>query len=254
MTPEELLRITTDEWIAAADTEELEQVVRAIGALPKIKFPPLERLHERAALIDRELNLRRLHDDAAAAERQHRDLLNHLKDSELRGLVLKFLYENRRTDFIAFGPIQGATAHPASIDLKDWLRACSQLADHGLIDWKPLEDHTGQGLLGGVAKINGFGTAVIEEDKEPPIPIVVDQRQYIQVTGSQAVQIAGAHSEQHQTITDAFGKVVTALDNANVSEAEKQKARSILITLLESKAAAAVLGSAAAGLIKLLGG
>ena len=154
-----------------------------------------------------------------------------MKDSELRGIVLKFLYDNRRKDFIAFGPIQHGTAHPASIDLKDWLRACSQLADHGLIDWKPLEDHTGQGVLGGVAKINGHGTAVIEEDAEPSIPVIVDQRQYVQVTGSQAVQIAGAHSEQHQTITDAFEKVVTALDNASVSEAEKQKARSMLIAL-----------------------
>jgi len=36
MTPEELLRITTNEWIAAADSEELEQVVRAIGALQKL--------------------------------------------------------------------------------------------------------------------------------------------------------------------------------------------------------------------------
>jgi hypothetical protein len=177
-----------------------------------------------------------------------------MKDSELRGIVLKFLYDNRREDVLLFGAIQGATDIPASLDLKDWLRACNQLGDYNLIAWDPFIDHTGDGILGGAAKINGFGTAVIEDDEKPPIPIVVDQRQYVQVTGSQAVQIAGAHSEQHQTITDAFEKVVTALDNANVSEAEKQKARSILITLLESKAAAALLGSAATGLIKLLGG
>ena len=252
MTPEEILRITTNEWIASAETEELEQVVRAIGALPKIKFAPLERLHERAALIDRELNSRRLRDDTAAAERHHRDLLNHLKDSELRGLVLKFLYENRRTDFIAFGPIKGATAHPASIDLKDWLRACSQLADHGLIDWNPVEDHTGQGLLGGVAKINGYGTEVIEGGATPPISVVVDQSQRIQVTGSQGVQISGAHSNQQQTISDAFEKVITALDNAAVSEGEKKEARSLLLKVLESKAVGAVLGPAAGYLVAKL--
>src|SRR5439155_18626854 len=135
------------------DTDELGELVREIAILPKVKFAPLERLYELAARFDRELNSRRLRKDAEDAERRHRDLLNHLKDSELRGLVLKFLYENRRKDFIAFGPIQHATAIPPSIDLKDWLRACCQLADHGLIDWKPLEDHTSQGLLGGVAKI-----------------------------------------------------------------------------------------------------
>ena len=177
-----------------------------------------------------------------------------VKDSELRGIVLKFLYERRREDGLLFGAIQGATDIPASLEIKDWLRACNQLGDYDLIEWDPYLDHTGDGILGGYARINGFGTAVIEEDQEPPIPVIVDQRQYVQVTGSQAVQIAGAHSEQHQTITDAFAKVVTALDNAKITEAEKQKARSILITLLESKAFTAILGPAAASLIKLLGG
>jgi hypothetical protein len=172
-----------------------------------------------------------------------------MKDCELRGIVLKFLYENRRMDFIAFGPIQGATDIPSSIELKDWLRACSQLDDIGLIDWDPWLDNTGEGLLGGVAKINGHGTAVIEEDEKPSIPVVVDQRQYIQVTSSQAVQIAGAHSQQNQTISDAFERIVTAFDNATISEAEKRKGKSLLIAVLESKVAAAVLGPAAASLI-----
>jgi hypothetical protein len=177
-----------------------------------------------------------------------------VKDSELRGIVLKFLYENRRENFIAFGAIQGGAAVPGGIDLKDWLRACNQLADYRLIDWKPLKDHTGRGILAAVVAINGFGTAVIEEDKPAPIPVVIDQRQYIKVISSQGVQIAGANSQQQQTISDAFEKVVNALDDANVTEAEKQKARSFLVALLESKAMAAILGPAAGYLIKLLTG
>ena len=125
-----------------------------------------------------------------------------MKDSELRGIVLKFLYERRREDGLLFGEVQGATDIPASLDMKDWLRASSQLGDYKLIEWDPFLDHTGDGILGGYARINGFGTAVIEEDREPPTPVVVDQRQYIQVTASQAVQIAGANSEQHQTICE----------------------------------------------------
>ena len=62
-----------------------------------------------------------------------------MKDSEPRGIVLKFLYERRREDGLLFGEVQGA------------------------------------------------------------------------------------NSEQHQTITDAFERVVNAIDNANVSEAEKQR-------------------------------
>lgn len=172
-----------------------------------------------------------------------------MKDSELRGLVLKFLYDNRRQDFIAFGRIQEAVPIPDEIDIKDWLRACSQLADYNLIDWNPFEDHTGQGLLGGVAKINGFGTDVVEGEARSPISLVIDQSQHIEITGSQGVQIAGAYSTQQQNISDAFEKVIAAIDGATVSDSEKKKARSLLVKLLESKAANALLGIGARALI-----
>jgi hypothetical protein len=84
-----------------------------------------------------------------------------MKDSELRGIVLKFLYDRRREDGLLFGAVQGATDIPGSLDMKDWLRACNQLGDYNLIEWDPFLDHTGDGIMGGYAKINGFGTAVI---------------------------------------------------------------------------------------------
>jgi hypothetical protein len=78
----------------------------------------------------------------------------------------------------------------------------TSLATTGLIEWKPLEDHTGLGLIGGVVKINGFGISVVEDEEKPPIPItMVDQRQYVQITGSQGVQVAGHGSQQTQTIS-----------------------------------------------------
>jgi hypothetical protein len=173
-----------------------------------------------------------------------------VKDSELRGIVLRFLYDHRREDVVLFGLIQGATEIPESVDQKDWLRACGHLSDYNLIEWDPFIDHTGDGVLGGAAKINAFRTDVVEGSREPPIPMVLDQRQYINVISSQAVQIAGANSQQQQSLADTFEKVVNALDNANVSEAEKNKARSILVTLLESKAATAILGPIAGEIIK----
>src|SRR6185503_6664234 len=105
-----------------------------------------------------------------------------MKDSELRGSVLRFLYDHRRDDIVIFGAIQHATEIPDGIDPKDGFRAGGQLADHNLIEWHPHEDHTGDGVLGGAAKINGFGTDVIEEGAQPPISIVLDQRQYVQMT------------------------------------------------------------------------
>ena len=168
-----------------------------------------------------------------------------MKDSEIRGRVLQFLYENRRESFIAFGAIQRACQQPQDIDLRDWLRACKQLADYALIDWHPAIDHTGQGLLGAVTQINGFGVAVVEGDAEPPISVVIDQSQTVHVSNAHGVQIAGANSNQEQTITSALEQLITAIANAPVSDAEKKETRSLLVKVLDSKAAAAVLGAGA---------
>lgn len=250
---DELLRTLTPQWIIEADSEELENVVRQIHMLPRCDFPTIERLYERADLIDRELNSRRLREGAAAAERQHHDLLDHMKDSELRGFVLKFLYDHRRDSFIAFGGVQGAAPIPYDIDQRDWFRACKQLAEHNLINWEAGERDASTGELWYcVVEINAFGTQVIEGDAKSPISVVVDQSQQIQVTGSQGVQISGAYSSQQQTISDAFDKVITALDNATVSEGEKKEVRSLLLKVLESKAFAAALGPAAQYLIAKL--
>jgi hypothetical protein len=74
----------------------------------------------------------------------------------------------------------------------------------------------GWGQLGGVPAINAFGVEVAEGDARPPIAIqMIDQSQRINVTGSQGVQIAGANSTQQQTISDAFGKLIAAVDGAN---------------------------------------
>jgi hypothetical protein len=55
MTPEELVRQLTCEWIAAADTDSLERRYREISILPKGVFPTYDRLHERAEIIRREI-------------------------------------------------------------------------------------------------------------------------------------------------------------------------------------------------------
>jgi hypothetical protein len=50
-------------------------------------------------------------------------------------------------------------------------------------------------------------------------------------------------------ITDALEKVITAINQADVSEQEKDEAKSLLRKLLSSKAAAKVLGAGAQSLI-----
>src|SRR6266487_88971 len=84
-----------------------------------------------------------------------------MKDSVVRGCLLQLLYERRSEGSIPFGDADQAVPPPAGISRRDWLRAVAQLSEYRLIDWTPLKDKRGMGLLSGFAKINGFGEKVI---------------------------------------------------------------------------------------------
>src|SRR6478609_6352812 len=151
-----------------------------------------------------------------------------MKDSVVRGCLLQLLYERRSEGSIPFGQGEQAVLPPGGISRRDWLRALVQLSEYHLIDWAPLEDQGGMGLLSGFAKINDFGVKVFEGDVAPPIQISMDEHQ--------------------QMITDALEKVITAINQADVSEQEKNEAKTLLRRLLGSKAAVSVLGPGAQSL------
>ena len=92
-----------------------------------------------------------------------------MKDSVVRGRLLQLLYERRTEGSIPLGHGEQAVPPPGSISRRDWLRAAAQLSEYGLIDWTPLEDKSGMGLLSGFAKINDLGVQVIEAGVTPPI-------------------------------------------------------------------------------------
>src|ERR1700746_1970071 len=98
-----------------------------------------------------------------------------MKDSVVRGRLLQLLYERRREGSIPFGRIDQAVPPPGGISRRDWLRAVAQLSEYGLIDWSPLEDKSGMGLLSGFAKINDLGVKVLETGVAPPIQISIDE-------------------------------------------------------------------------------
>jgi hypothetical protein len=170
-----------------------------------------------------------------------------MKDSVVRGRLLQLLYERRSEGSIPFGRVEQAVPPPGGISRRDWLRAVAQLSEYGLIDWTPLEDKTGMGLLSGFAKINDFGVQVIEAGVEPPIQISIDESQRTAVPQQEQAPIA-VSTPQQQMITDALEKVITAINQADVSEQEKNEAKSLLRKLLSSKAAAKVLGAGAQSL------
>ncbi|HET9419465.1 MAG TPA: hypothetical protein VFO30_09000 [Chthoniobacterales bacterium] len=174
-------------------------------------------------------------------------LATFMKDSVVRGRLLQLLYERRNEGFIPFGHAEQATPPPGGINRRDWMRAVAQLSEYRLIDWTPLKDESGMGVLSGFAKINDSGVKVLEAGVAPPISISIDESRRTTVPRQQQVPIATS-TPQQQVITDALEKVITAINQANVPETEKNEAISLLRELLASKAAASALGAGAQSL------
>jgi hypothetical protein len=176
-----------------------------------------------------------------------RILAKFMKDSVVRGRVLLLLYERRGEGSISFGHAEQAVQPPAGINRRDWLRAVAQLSEYRLIDWTPLEDRSGMGLLSGFAKINDLGVKVLEGGVAPPISISFDKSRRTSVPRQQQAPI-GESTSQQEVITEALEKVIAAINQADVSEQEKNEAKSLLRKLLGSKAAASMLGAGAQSL------
>jgi hypothetical protein len=170
-----------------------------------------------------------------------------MKDSVVRGRLLQLLYERRNEGAILFGRLEDAVLPPGGISHRDWLRAVAQLSEYGLIDWSPLEDKSGMGLLSGFAKINDLGVKLLETGVASPIEISLDEKRRITVPKRERAS-STTNARQQQMITDALEKVITAIDKADVSEQEKKQSKALLRKLLGSKAAAKVLGAGAQSL------
>ena len=170
-----------------------------------------------------------------------------MKDSVVRGRLLQLLFERRSEGPILFGRLEEAVVPPGGISHRDWLRAVAQLSEYGLIDWSPLEDKSGMGLLSGFAKINDFGVKLLETGVASPIEISIDERRRITVPKREQAS-STTSARQQQMITDALEKVIIAIDKADVSEQEKNQSKALLRKLLGSKAVIKLLGPSAQSL------
>ncbi|MFL6501181.1 MAG: hypothetical protein ACJ8LL_10785 [Candidatus Udaeobacter sp.] len=170
-----------------------------------------------------------------------------MKDSVVRGRLLQLLYERRNEDSIPFGQAEQAVAAPGGINRRDWLRAVAQLAEYHLIDWTPLEDQTGMGLVSGFARINEFGVRVLERGVASPIRISIDESRRTAVRQDQQVPPAPA-TPQQQAITEALEKMIITINQAEASDREKNEVKSLLRKLLRSKVTNSVLGPGAQSL------
>src|ERR1043166_8594309 len=125
-----------------------------------------------------------------------------MKDSVVRGCLLQVLYERRSEGSIPFGHAEQAVRPPGGISRHDWLRAVAQLSEYRLIDWTPLEDKSGMGLLSGFAKINDLGVKVLEGGVASPIRISIDEGRRTKVPQQEQAPIGPSTLQQQQVIVE----------------------------------------------------
>ena len=90
-----------------------------------------------------------------------------MKDSVVRGRLLQLLYERRSEGSIPLASLS-RRFHRREASVVATGCALAQLSEYRLIDWGPLEDKSGMGLLSGFARINDFGVKVLETGSNPP--------------------------------------------------------------------------------------
>jgi len=167
---------------------------------------------------------------------KRKDNRTKMKDSELRAIVLQKFYEERRRTVKIWVP----NDVPAGIDAVDFFDVCSQLAQHGLIDWSPQMEMFK--IKSGRGKITAGGVDVIERTATSPITITLEHHQAVSITGSN--NIVGNHNSIN------VDEISTAISHSSFSEAEKAEAKSLLQKIGENKLLNTVLGSVAGAATK----
>jgi hypothetical protein len=91
-----------------------------------------------------------------------------MTDAEIRGRLLAHFHALRHNNG-GWIPIDPIILAPEPVTLQVIGGVCQQLADIGLIQWKPLQ--SSNGLVAGMAKITGQGVAAVESGHSASIDI-----------------------------------------------------------------------------------
>lgn len=166
-----------------------------------------------------------------------------MKDNEIRGMVLKWFYENRGT-----GWVYATFEDSDEIKASDSARACEQLAEHGLIQWSPTHQLIdGKAVItGGNAKITAAGVDVVEESRPSPLSVLFDHSMNVTVSNSNGVQVGHGSSQDIGSIS--LLDLRRRLEEQDASVEQKAEVKNLWNKLLEHPLTAAVIGSVAANL------
>ena len=138
-----------------------------------------------------------------------------MRDSEVRGLILEALYNQRRKDLVNLDDEVGGSPLPHGAT-ESILR---QLVKKGLVE-RPIQPLNGLGN----ARITAYGIDVVEGTTSPPVSIVLHQRVTVQ-----DVQVGEGNQNFSETKLDIQNVSDTTLDvPMDHSEASHDKPKSSL--------------------------
>ena len=167
-----------------------------------------------------------------------------MKDTELQKIVLQAYYNLRhRGLFQWINEDVPEDKWPPVESFSQLARICSQLAEDGLIEWRPLIGSNAQ-PVGGSGQIKARGVRVIEGVEKPPVGFVINN---IHNQNSPGANFNLGNGNIQQSWTELTSQKI---DNAAATPEEKQKAKSLLEQISENKLLNTIIGSAVGELTK----
>jgi hypothetical protein len=142
-----------------------------------------------------------------------------MTDDELRGRLLEKYYQRRKERLIGLVP----SDFDGQLDEQDILNIAGQLADHGLIHWRPNRGVGGIG--GGMGTISEVGVDVVESRVPAPIEIHWSGDHGLHAPACAGELPAAATST---SVSVAIALLAQAVNNCDAGAAQKQAATLLL--------------------------
>jgi hypothetical protein len=153
-----------------------------------------------------------------------------MTDSELRGLLLEKYYQRRKERLIGLVP----SDFDGKLNERDIQSIAGQLADHGLIHWRPNRGHDGIG--GGMGAITPAGVDVVESKVAAPVDIHWSQHRAPQ-----------SPLQGRPGVAAAIEQLLHAIEHSDASPADRQAAIALLREFQQQPLLHSLLQAEAAG-------
>jgi hypothetical protein len=153
-----------------------------------------------------------------------------MTDSQLRGLLLEKYYQRRKERLIGLVP----SDFDGKLNERQIQNIAGQLADHGLIHWRPNRGHDGIG--GGMGAITPAGVDVVESKVAAPVDI-----HWSQDRGPQSPAVA------KPGVASALAQLLQAIEHSGASLADRQAAIALLQAFQQHPLLCSLLKSEAPG-------